>query len=120
MPYGRTSACPVKAVQCWIEQAAVTSGPVFRSVSKGSHICENRLTAQSVAIILKAYAKGAGLKESDISGHSLRSGLVTSAAQIGVATHRIQAQTGHKSAEMLARYIREANMFENNAAGLLL
>lgn len=120
VPYGRTSACPVKAVQHWLEQAQITTGAIFRSFSKGSHIGQDRLTAQSVALILKGYAKAAGLKESDISGHSLRSGLVTSAAQIGVATHKIQQQTGHRSMEMLARYIRDANLFENNAAGLLL
>jgi len=120
VPYGRTSACPVKAVREWLEHAHITAGAIFPSVSKGGRIEARRLTAQSVAAILKAYAKAAGLKESEISGHSLRSGLVTSAARAGVAAHKIQQQTGHKSAEMLARYIRDATLFENNAAGLLL
>jgi len=119
VPYGRTCACPVKAVQQWLEHAQITSGPVFPSVSKGGQIGD-RLTAQSVALILKSYAEAAGLKASDIAGHSLRSGLVTSAAQVGVSAYKIQQQTGHRSAEMLSRYIRDANMFENNAAGLLL
>lgn len=119
VPYGRTSACPVKAVRHWLDHAPITDGAIFRSVSKGGDVGD-RLTGQSVASILKSYAKAAGLQAADISGHSLRSGLVTSAAQIGVATHKIQQQTGHRSMEMLNRYIRDANLFENNAAGLLL
>lgn len=119
VPYGRTSACPVKAIQNWLEHSQFTDGAIFRSVSKGGQIAD-RLTAQSVATILKSYAEAAGLRATDISGHSLRSGLVTSAAQIGVAAHKIQQQTGHRSMEMLNRYIRDANLFENNAAGLLL
>lgn len=119
VPNGRTSACPVKAVQTWLGLAQIVDGAIFRSVSKGGDVGD-RLTGQSVASILKSYAAAAGLPASDISGHSLRSGLVTSAAQIGVAAHKIQQQTGHRSMEMLHRYIRDANLFENNAAGLLL
>ena len=120
MPYGRTSSCPVKAVRAWLDHAQISDGPIFRSVKKGGHIGADRLTDQSVALVVKAYAEQAGLPKGEISGHSLRSGLVTSAAQAGVVTHRIMAQTGHKSVEMLNRYIRDANLFENNAAGLLL
>ena len=120
VPYGRTSACPVKAVQAWLEQANIESGAVFRSISKGHVIAADRLTGQSVALILKRYAEMADLPAANVSGHSLRSGLVTSAAQIGVSDHKIQQQTGHRSAEMLSRYIRDARLFENNAAGLVL
>ncbi len=120
VPNGRTSACPVKAVRQWLEHARIESGAVFRSISKGRVIAADRLTGPSVALILKGYAGKAGLPAANISGHSLRSGLVTSAAQIGVSAYKIQQQTGHRSAEMLARYIRDANLFENNAAGLLL
>lgn len=120
VPWGRTSACPVKAVQHWLEFAQITSGAIMRSVSKSGVVNTERLTAQSVSLIIKAYAQEAGLPAAQFSGHSLRSGLVTSAAIAGVAAHRIMAQTGHHSLEMLNRYIRDASMFENNAAGLLL
>jgi integrase len=120
VPYGRTSACPVKAVEHWIQHAQLSDGPIFPSVTKAGRISVGRLTAQSVSLILKAYAIKAGLPACNISGHSLRSGLVTSAALVGVSTYKIQQQTGHRSADMLARYIRDANLFENNAAGLLL
>ncbi len=120
VPYGRTSACPVKAVLAWLEQAQITSGAVFKSVGKGGRIQQERLSGQAVALILKSYAQAAGLPAASIAGHSLRSGLVTSAAQVGASTYKIQQQTGHRSTEMLNRYIRDANLFENNAAGLVL
>ena len=119
VPNGRTSACPVKAVQLWLEHGQIGSGAIFRSVSKGGLISTERLTAQSVALVVKHYAREAGLRESKFSGHSLRSGLVTSAAMAGVAVHKIMAQTGHRSIEMVNRYIRDASLFDNNAAGFL-
>ncbi len=120
VPWGRTSACPVKAVEKWLQVAAIESGPVFRQVNRGGKVSCNQLHAQSVALILKGHAKAVGLNPATISGHSLRSGLVTSAVQAGVAVHKIQQQTGHRSVEMLARYIRDAGLFENNASGGVL
>ena len=120
IPYGRTSACPVKAVKLWLEQSHIEDGAIFRPISKAGAISENRLTAQSVALIVKRYARAAGLAASAFSGHSLRAGLVTSAAQAGVATHRIMAQTGHRSVEMVNRYIRDADIFMDNAVGSVL
>lgn len=121
VPYARaTAACPVKAVRAWLGAAEITSGPVFRPVGKSGAIGAGRLTAQSVALIVKRYAEAAGLPAATFSGHSLRSGLVTSAAQAGVAVHQIMAQTGHRSVAMVTRYIRDANLFEGNAAGMVL
>lgn len=120
VPWGRTSACPVKAVEGWLQLAHIESGPVFRSVNRAGVVGCNQLHAQSIALILKAYAKAVGLNPDNISGHSLRSGLVTSAIQAGVPVHKIQQQTGHRSVEMLARYIRDAGIFESNASGAVL
>lgn len=120
VPWGRTVACPVKAVSEWIEHAQIVEGPVFRSVTKGGVVSAKRLTGQSVALVVKAYAQAAGLPAAGYSGHSLRAGLITSAAQAGAATHQIMAQSGHRSAEMVNRYIREANLFLNNASGMVL
>lgn len=119
VPYGRTSACAVKALSEWLEHSQITSGAVFRAVSKGGHVSTERLTPQSVALVVKHYAKLAGLAAADFSGHSLRAGLVTSAAMAGVAIHRIMAQTGHRSIEMVSKYVRDASLFDNNAAGFL-
>jgi integrase len=120
VPYGRTSACPVKAVETWLAHGNFVSGPLFRPVAKGGGVGDTRLTGQVVALVLKAYAAAAGLNGADISGHSLRAGLVTSAAMAGVSLWKIKAQSGHKSDAMVARYIRDANLFDGNAAGAVL
>ena len=120
VPFGRTSACPVKAVKQWMAVSSITDGPVFRGVTKAGVVSQSRLTDQSVSLIVKAYANAIGLPADGYSGHSLRAGLVTSAAKAGVSFSKIQQQTGHRSTEMLSRYIRDAKVFENNAAGLLL
>ncbi len=120
VPWGRGSACPVKALEKWLQCSGIETGPVFRPINQHQQIGATQLSAQSVALIVKAYAKLIGLDPTKMSGHSLRAGLVTSAIQAGVGVHKIQQQTGHRSVEMLARYIRDANLFEGNASGAVL
>ncbi|MBF0615087.1 MAG: tyrosine-type recombinase/integrase, partial [Magnetococcales bacterium] len=96
----------------------ITEGPIFRSVDRHGNVGE-RLSNHAVARIIKAWAAKAGLNPADYAGHSLRSGLVTSAANAGIANHKIRAQTGHKGDTMLNRYIRDGQMFVDNAAGIL-
>ena len=120
IPYARGSVCPVLAFQQWLSVSGITTGHVFRSVNRHGVIAEAPLSPQSVALIVKARAEIAGLDPANYSGHSLRSGLVTSAALAGVSSWKIREQTGHKSDAMLARYIRDANIFVSNAAGAVL
>ena len=116
LPYFDNSQyCPVQSVKKWLEIANINSGPLFRRFSKGSKLSENRLTDQTVALIIKKYLKLAGIDNKNYSGHSLRSGFATSAAESGVEERSIMAMTGHKSAEMVRRYIKDANLFKNNA-----
>ncbi|MDN8035515.1 site-specific integrase [Burkholderia vietnamiensis] len=119
VPHGRTAACPVKAVACWLQTASLTEGAIFRPIGKSGAIQPVRLSSQSVAMILRQRAAAAGLSITNLSAHSLRAGLATSAAQAGVAAHKIQMQTRHRSLEMLLRYIRDGNLFDDNAAGFL-
>ena len=107
--------CPVVSLKKWIEISKITSGSIFRSFSKGSRLSKNRLTDQTVALLIKEYLKLAGIDSKNYSGHSLRSGFATSAAESGVEERSIMAMTGHKSTEMVRRYIKEANLFKNNA-----
>lgn len=120
VPFGRTTACPVKSLSSWLEAAPISTGPIFRSVSKSGVIGDGRLSAQSIALIVKLYATRLGLNADAYSGHSLRAGLVTSAVQAGASLAKIQQQTGHKSHAVLARYIRDASLFQGNAAGHVL
>jgi integrase len=71
-------------------------------------------------VIVKRRLEAAGFDPASFSGHSLRAGLATSAAMAGAPTFKIRAQTGHKSDAMLARYIRDGDMFTDNAAGAVL
>ena len=116
LPYfDSTQYCPVISLKNWIKIAKISSGPLFRRFSKNSKLLDGRLTDQSVALLLKKYLKLAGIDDKDYSGHSLRSGFATTAAESGVEERVIMAMTGHKSTEMVRRYIKDANLFKNNA-----
>jgi len=107
--------CPVISIQNWLEISNIKSGPLFRRFSKGSKLSSMRLTDQTVALIIKKYLELAGLDSKNYSGHSLRSGFATSAAESGADERSIMTMTGHKSTEMVRRYIKEASLFKNNA-----
>ena len=116
LPYFDSSQyCPVVSLKKLLDLSKIKSGPVFRRFSKGSKLSENRLTDQTVALLIKEYLNLAGIDSKNFSGHSLRSGFATSAAESGVEERNIMAMTGHKSTEMVRRYIKEANLFKNNA-----
>ena len=116
LPYFDSSQyCPVVSVQKWIEISKINSGPLFRRFTKGSNLSESRLTDQTVALLIKEYLTLAGIDSKNYSAHSLRSGFATSAAESGVEERSIMAMTGHKTTEMVRRYIKEANLFKDNA-----
>ena len=116
LPYFDSSQyCPVVSLKNLLDISKINSGPVFRRFVKGSKLSKKRLTDQTVAILIKEYLNLAGINSKDYSGHSLRSGFATSAAESGVEERNIMAMTGHKSTEMVRRYIKEANLFKNNA-----
>jgi len=120
IPYARGAVCPVIALQAWLEVSGISEGPLFRAVNRHGVIAKASLTAQAVALVVKQRAQAAGLDPTQYAGHSLRAGLVTSAAVAGVSGWKIRQQTGHKSEAMLARYIRDATIFVDNAAGAVL
>ena len=95
--------CPVISLKNWIEQSEIKSGKIFNMSDK------------NVALTVKKYAALAGLDENKYSGHSLRSGFATSTAELGAEERSIMAMTGHKTTQMVRRYIKEANLFKNNA-----
>ena len=116
LPYFDNSEyCPVISIRKWIEISKINSGPLFRRFTKGSKLSDNRLSDQTVALLIKYYLTIAGIDSRNYSGHSLRSGFATSAAESGAEERSIMAMTGHKSTEMVRRYIKEANLFKNNA-----
>jgi len=116
LPYFDNSEyCPVVSMKKWIDISKISKGPIFRRFLKGSKLSINRLTDQTIALLIKEYLTLAGIDNRNYSGHSLRSGFATSAAESGAEERSIMAMTGHKSTEMVRRYIKEANLFKNNA-----
>ena len=107
--------CPVTSLKNWIYLSKIKTGPIFRRFAKGSILTGHRLTDQSVVLIIKECLKLAGIENQNYSGHSLRSGFATAAAESGADERSIMTMTGHKSTDMVRRYIKEANLFKNNA-----
>ena len=104
IPYFSNSEyCPVISLKNWLEKSEIKDGKIFDMSDK------------SVALTIKKYTAIAGLDSNKYSGHSLRSGFATSAAEFGAEERSIMAMTGHKTTQMVRRYIQEANLFKNNA-----
>jgi site-specific recombinase XerD len=117
IPYGSNPAtCPVRALEGWLAILGADEGPVFRAINRHGQLAGRRLTAQSVALVIKRLAAAAGMETKDLAGHSLRAGLATAAAAAGVPERAIMAQTGHRSLATLRKYIREGSLFLENAA----
>ena len=104
IPYfSNSDYCPVISLKNWLEKSEIKFGKIFNMSDK------------NVALTVKKYAAIAGLDSNKYSGHSLRSGFATSAAELGAEERSIMAMTGHKTTQMVRRYIQEANLFKNNA-----
>jgi site-specific recombinase XerD len=115
-----STACPIRAVRAWIKAAKISDGPLFRSVTRTGKISSRRLSGRAVAEVVKNYARRAGLKAADFSGHSLRSGFLTSAAARGASIFKMMDVSRHKSVDTLRGYVRDAEMFRNHAGSGLL
>ena len=116
LPYfSNETYCPVRHLKKWLGLSSIKSGPIFRRFSKSFKLSDNRLTDQSVVLLIKNYLSLAGIENKNYSGHSLRSGFATVTAESGADERSIMTMTGHKTTQMVRRYIKEANLFKNNA-----
>jgi site-specific recombinase XerD len=113
-------ACPVKALRDWLDAAGLEAGPIFRPINKAGTVATTRLTDRSVANIVKCYAGRAGFDAATFSGHSLRSGFLTSAAGKGASIFKMMDVSRHKSVETLRGYVRDAELFKDHAGTGLL
>ncbi len=117
IPYGSDPCtCPVRALDDWLRRSGITEGPVFRPVDQWGHMATAALRPAAVAIIVKRWAASVGLDPAHFAGHSLRAGLATSAAAAGKSERAIMQQTGHRSYQMVRRYIRRASVWDECAA----
>lgn len=120
IPLARGLWCPVGALEQWLATSGIVEGALFRPVDRHGRIGLQALSGGAVCLVVKDRVRAVGIDPSGYSGHSLRAGLATSAAQAGVPSRKIRQQTGHASDAMLARYIRDGELFVGNALERLL
>lgn len=106
---------PVQRLQEWLEAAGIAEGPVFRSMGRGDRVLADALTSQSVALIVKRYADAAGLDVAKLSGHSLRAGFITSAADNRASISRIMEVSRHRDPRSVETYVRRADRYSDHA-----
>jgi integrase len=120
IPYGSNPAtCPIRSLQDWLERSGIHEGPLFRPINRHGRMASVRLSGGAVAEIVKRYVEAVGLDATTFAGHSLRSGLATSAAMAGASERAIMAQTGHRSVNTVRRYIRDGSLFRENAVAVV-
>jgi site-specific recombinase XerD len=119
IPRARGRWCPVAALDEWLIESG-SEQALFRPIDRHDRIGAAALSGEAVGLILRERLQAAKIDPDGYSGHSLRAGFATSAAQAGVSSWKIRQQTGHASDAMLARYIRDGELFNDNAAGALL
>ncbi len=110
----------VDAVKAWCDAAKITQGPVFRPLVKGGRVLSTTLSTKSIAQVVKRYAELAGLNHEDFSGHSLRAGFITSAAERGASLFKMMEVSRHKSVDTLKGYVRRAELFKDHAGSTFL
>jgi site-specific recombinase XerD len=111
---------PVAAVQAWLEATGITSGPLFRPISKGGVVASAAMSGQPVAEVIKRRAEAVGLDSAVFSGHSLRSGFLTSAAESDAGVFKMMEVSRHKSVDTLKGYVRRADLFREHAGAAFL
>ena len=111
---------PVEAVQTWLAAAEISSGPVFRAVTRGGRVSCEAMVDDSAARIVKRYASRVGLDPASYAGHSLRSGFLTSAAEAGASIFKLSEVSRHKSLDTLRGYVRRVDLFKEHAGAAFL
>jgi len=101
--------CPIRALRLWIRAIAEKEGPLFRSLSTNVRGRDKRLSTESVALIVKRRLRAIGENPRHFSGHSLRAGYATAAIRQGIPLPLVMHQTGHRTVQTLARYVRQAD-----------
>jgi len=120
IPFGSNpQLCPIRTLRHWLTAADISEGPLFRGVDRHGNVATAALSDQMVARVLKQYCAVAGFDAAVFGAHSLRAGMATQAAINGASERSIMKQTGHKSTAMVRRYIRDSEVFRDNAAGRL-
>ncbi len=104
--------CPVYNYENWIKISRIKSGKIFRQIDRSNKIMD-KLSDKAVALVIKWRAEKAGINNTQLAGNSMRSGIATSLAKEGATENEIKKITGHRSSQMVQRYIQDAEIFDN-------
>lgn len=114
IPEGRAIR-PAELVRGWLAASGITEGPLFRRLTRGDEPTDDRVSDRFVARLVQRCAAAAGYRPADYGGHSLRAGFLTEAARSGASIFKMREVSRHKSMQVLADYVRDAELFENHA-----
>jgi len=106
---------PVRHYRAWLAKAAIDSGPVFRKLTPQGRLTEQPMSAQGVALVVKAAAQSAGYPAALFSGHSLRAGFLTEAGRQNANLFKMREHSRHASIDMVAEYVRDHERFREHA-----
>ena len=112
--------CAARALDVWLKRRGTAPGPLFRQIVKGGRIRPQRLSVMAVVRAVKGAAARVGLEAADVSGHSLRAGLATSAAKKGASLTQIMKQTRHRSVQTARESVRDAELWQDNVTGRVM
>ncbi|BBM03452.1 site-specific integrase [Microbulbifer sp. GL-2] len=121
LPFGSQEVCPARALRSWLEVSGISEGPVFRAVNRWDTIQTRQLNPTAINGLLKRLGTACGFEFVDeLSSHSFRRGLSTSAAREKVGFELIKKQGGWKSDATVWEYIEEGQQFTENASAILM
>lgn len=117
----KQSCCPVSAIKIWMETAGIAGGPLFRPVNRWDHVQEKHLNPAVINDLLKSLGRGCNFSFlPELSSHSFRRGLSTSAGREKIDFELIKKQGGWTSDATVWGYIEEGQLLTENASGLLM
>jgi len=121
LPFGTPGCCPATAIKAWMDSAEIDSGPLFRPANRWDQVTPRPLNPGAINDLLKTLGKACQFDfVPELSSHSFRRGLSTSAARERVDFELIKKQGGWKSDATVWEYIEEGQQLSNNASLILM
>ena len=118
IPEGRRLR-PKALLDAWVQQGGVVDGFLFRRLIRGkageATVSASPMSDRAVARLVQARVLTAGYDPLSFAGHSLRSGFLTAAARSGASIFKMREVSRHKSMQVLADYVRDAELFRDHA-----
>jgi hypothetical protein len=118
IPYGSNPETgPVRVLQAWIELAGITSGPLFRLINRHGQVPPIGRDRCGTSGEETGRTRRPGGRQ--VCGPQSPGRACDSAAIAGASERSIMNQTGHRSVQMVRRYIRDGSLFRENSAAKL-